>query len=106
MTQPAGGPVAMRVALLRDGRFELVGAIRAPAPDTIPDASFGILTQTYDDSVTPTARVRVKTWTPSGLRYDLSDHRPMWVALTATPRLVQRVVADRIHHAPPKRNAW
>jgi tetratricopeptide (TPR) repeat protein/peroxiredoxin len=75
MTQPAGGPVAMRIALLPGAPYTLVGQIRAPAPDTIPDANFGILTQTYDDSVTLRAAVRPKGGTSPG-------HPPLGFTIT------------------------
>jgi thiol:disulfide interchange protein len=50
-TQGPGGPVPTTIALLPSQPFRLIGKVRAPAPDTIPDGNFGIMTEIYDDSV-------------------------------------------------------
>lgn len=52
MTQPPGGPRATRVEVTAGSAFRLAGSVRRPAPDTIPDANFGIMSEVYDDSVT------------------------------------------------------
>ena len=52
MTQPPGGPRATRIEIAAGSAFRLAGAVRRPAPDTIPDANFGIMSEVYDDSVT------------------------------------------------------
>ncbi len=52
MTQPSGGPRATRIEVVDGSVFRLAGSIRRPAPDTIPDANFGIMSEVYDDSVT------------------------------------------------------
>lgn len=52
MTQPPGGPRATRIEIVGDPPFRLAGPIERPAPDTIPDATFGIMSEVYDDSVT------------------------------------------------------
>lgn len=52
MTQPPGGPRATRIEVAAGSALRLAGAIRRPAPDTIPDANFGIMSEVYDDSVT------------------------------------------------------
>ncbi|HEX3928438.1 MAG TPA: redoxin domain-containing protein [Gemmatimonadales bacterium] len=65
LTEPAGGPVAMRIAPLGNAAFT-PGAFRAPPPDTVPDANFGIITQTYSDSVTLTASLRARAGAGAG----------------------------------------
>ncbi len=52
MTQPPGGPRATRIEIPSDSPFRLAGPIQRPAPDTIPDANFGIMSEVHDDSVT------------------------------------------------------
>ncbi len=52
LTQPLGGPRATRIEIVGDPPFRLAGPIERPAPDTIPDANFGIMSEVYDDSVT------------------------------------------------------
>lgn len=52
MTQPPGGPRATRIEVVASSAFRLAGSVRRPAPDTIPDANFGIMSEVYDDSVT------------------------------------------------------
>src|SRR5207302_2039728 len=51
-TQPPGGPVRTTIALLDGQAWTLVGAPKAPKPQQIPDANFGMTTEVYDDSVT------------------------------------------------------
>jgi thiol:disulfide interchange protein DsbD len=50
-TQAAGGPFRTTIALLPSRSWTLTGKLRAPAPDTIPDGNFGIMSEVYDDSV-------------------------------------------------------
>ncbi len=68
-TQGPGGPMPTSVTLLPDGaaklgtpatvnQYSLIGRVRSPAPDTIPDGNFGIMTEVYDDSVTLGITVR------------------------------------------------
>jgi DsbC/DsbD-like thiol-disulfide interchange protein len=52
MTQPPRGPRATRIEVVSGSAFRLAGSVRRPAPDTIPDANFGIMSEVYDDSVT------------------------------------------------------
>src|SRR5471032_2714691 len=51
-TQPPGGPIRTTVTLDSSGPFVLHGRVRAPAPDTIPDGSFGMMSEVYSDSIT------------------------------------------------------
>ena len=50
-TQGPGGPVRTTVDVVPTGPWRIRGALRAPAPDTIPDGNFGIMSEVYDDSV-------------------------------------------------------
>ena len=50
-TQGPGGPFRTTITLLPTRRWTLVGRLRAPPPDTIPDGNFGIMSEVYDDSV-------------------------------------------------------
>jgi len=52
LTQPPGGPRATLIEVVSDPPFRLAGSIGRPAPDTIPDAIFGIMSEVYEDSVT------------------------------------------------------
>lgn len=52
MTQPPGGPGTTRIEVAAGSAFRLAGSVRRPAPDTIPDANFGIMSEVYFDSVT------------------------------------------------------
>ena len=52
LTQPPGGARATQIAVVSDPPFRIAGRILRPAPDTIPDANFGIMSEVYDDSVT------------------------------------------------------
>src|SRR6476469_5705482 len=45
-----GGPIALRVTALPPARS--VGELDAPVPKLAPDKSFGIVSETYDGSVT------------------------------------------------------
>lgn len=64
MTQPSGGPGRTRIIVLGDPPFRLAGAITRRAPDTIPDANFGIMSEVYDDSVT--FRLPIGGWSRTG----------------------------------------
>jgi DsbC/DsbD-like thiol-disulfide interchange protein len=52
LTQPPGGPRATRIEVAAGSAFRLGGSVRRAAPNTIPDANFGIMSEVYDDSVT------------------------------------------------------
>ncbi len=50
-TQPLGGPNATTFAVAGDSAFGLAGPASARPPDVAPDNNFGIVTETYSDSV-------------------------------------------------------
>jgi len=52
LTQPPGGPRPTLIEIIGESPFRLAGPIGRAAPDTIPDAVFGIMSEVYDDSVT------------------------------------------------------
>ena len=60
LTQPPGGPRPTRIALLDSSIFVLDSAVVVPPPDSIPDQSFGIMTEVYDDSVTFTLPLKMR----------------------------------------------
>ena len=66
LTQPAGGARATRIEIVGDPAFRLTGPIGRPAPDTIPDAAFGIMSEVYDDSVTFRLPVAARLPAPRG----------------------------------------
>jgi hypothetical protein len=51
-TQPPGGPIRTTVSMDPGGPLSLVGRVRAPSPDVIPDANFGMMSEVYSDSLT------------------------------------------------------
>ena len=59
-TQGPGGPFRTTITLLPTRAWTLVGKLRAPPPDTIPDANFGIMSEVYDDSVSLGLTLRVR----------------------------------------------
>lgn len=65
-TQPAGGPIRTTVSMVPGSVFALHGRVRAPAPDSIPDANFGIMSEVYSDSVTFGLTLRAGTALPAG----------------------------------------
>jgi len=68
LTQPAGGPRATLIEVVGEPPFRLGGAIGRPAPDTIPDANFGIMSEIYDDSVTFRLPIAARSPLPGGRR--------------------------------------
>ena len=72
LTQPPGGPMTTSIAVVADrqGPFSLAGAVIAPAPDSLPDRNFNIITESYADSVTFRVPVAVRVTTRGG-RYDV-----------------------------------
>lgn len=73
-TQPAGGPVALSVRVAGGPGFAAAGPLIAPAPDTIPDRNFNILSQVHDDSAVFVLPVRV--------RADANGAQPLVLAVT------------------------
>jgi DsbC/DsbD-like thiol-disulfide interchange protein len=59
ISQGPGGPIPTRIALAPGQPFELIGAVRGPAPETRFDSNFGINVETYDDLATFALTVRV-----------------------------------------------
>lgn len=59
LTQPSGGPNAMRITVGSEPRFKLAGAIKAPSPKVKFDENFGINTETYAGNVTFTIPLQV-----------------------------------------------
>jgi DsbC/DsbD-like thiol-disulfide interchange protein len=57
-TQPAGGPVPTKIAVLGAG-FSQGGTLAFPKPTVHPDPNFGINVETYEKAVTFTVPVRV-----------------------------------------------
>ena len=57
LTQPAGGPYALRITLPEDGPFRLDGAIAAPDPERHHDPNFGVV-ETYRGAVAFGIRAR------------------------------------------------
>jgi thiol:disulfide interchange protein DsbD len=60
--QGPGGPVPTTITTAANGAFAVAGIIKAPEPDIAEDPNFGILTETYTDSVL--FRVPVTASTP------------------------------------------
>ena len=58
-TQPPGGPVPTRIALVGSRVFAASGAVTFPKPSVAADPNFGINVETYDRSVTFTIPVKI-----------------------------------------------
>lgn len=65
-TQGPGGPIRTSVWLASPRGVSLVGSVRTPPPDTIPDANFGILAEVFDDSVMLGLTLRADPSVPRG----------------------------------------
>lgn len=116
-TQGPGGPVPTTIALLPNQQFALVGKVRAPAPDTIPDGNFGIMTEIYDDSVSvsitlgaDTSLAAGRTSASLGIRYQTCTARyclpprvdSVVIPVTITGRRADIVTAvvEPVHESP------
>ncbi|HKT58598.1 MAG TPA: protein-disulfide reductase DsbD N-terminal domain-containing protein [Gemmatimonadales bacterium] len=65
-TQGQGGPIPTTIKLPPEQPFALAGPITAPAPARSFDANFGIMVETFEDSVTFAVPVRVTADSPPG----------------------------------------
>ena len=68
LTEPAGGPTALRVSLDENEVAEVAGAASGTAPRKRRDPSFGVLTQFYTHSFTVRVPVQVKQQPATGRR--------------------------------------
>ncbi len=66
LTQKAGGPAPLGIAVSPQPLFELAGAVSGPAATVQQDATFGIATETYDGAPRFVVPIRVADSAPSG----------------------------------------
>lgn len=66
LTEPAGGPTALRVTLDENEVAEVAGAASGTAPSKRHDRSFGLVTQFYTHSFTVRVPVQVKQQLAAG----------------------------------------
>jgi cytochrome c biogenesis DsbD-like protein len=97
LTQPSGGPFALRVTLAGDSALALAEPVRGPAPEVVATSAFGVPVELYSGRSVFAVPIRVITSTPGGatparlvVRYQACTDRiclpPRTVELTTTLR--------------------
>ncbi len=61
LTQPAGGPFPTEIAAAENATFIIDGKPEQPAPETLFDQNFGIITEFFSESVTFTIPIKIKS---------------------------------------------
>lgn len=66
LTQPSGGPFALRVTLAGDSALVLAEPVRGPAPEVVATSAFGVPVELYSGRSVFAVPIRVVTPTPGG----------------------------------------